>query len=86
MLTSGLRFATRIVHLSFVPVIPGGKPPPKAAAIAAALAIYKIQNKLVKTQINNSFKIRKLNLQNQLRIIQQAWCLVHSPMFLQMQN
>ena len=37
--TSGLRFATRTVHLSFVPVMPGGKPPPKAAAIAAALAI-----------------------------------------------
>ena len=33
VLTSGLRFATRTVHLSFVPVMP------KAAAIAAALAI-----------------------------------------------
>jgi hypothetical protein len=40
VLTSGLRFATRIVHLSFVPVIPGGKSPPKAASIAAALLIY----------------------------------------------
>lgn len=39
-LTSGFRFETRTVHLSFVPLIPGGKPPPKAAAIAAALAIY----------------------------------------------
>lgn len=38
-LTSGFKFDTRTVHLSFVPLIPGGKPPPKAAAIAAALAI-----------------------------------------------
>jgi hypothetical protein len=35
-----LRFATRIVHLSFVPVIPEGKFPPKAASIAAALLLY----------------------------------------------
>jgi len=40
VLTSGLRFDTRTVHLSFVPVIPGGRPPPKAAAMAAAFAIY----------------------------------------------
>jgi hypothetical protein len=40
VLTSGLRFATRIVHLSFVPVIPEGKFPPKAASIAAALLLY----------------------------------------------
>jgi hypothetical protein len=38
-LTSGFKLETRIVHLSFVPLIPGGKPPPKAAAIAAALGI-----------------------------------------------
>lgn len=38
VLTSGLRLETRTVHLSFVPLIPGGKPPAKAAAIAAALA------------------------------------------------
>lgn len=39
-LTSEFRLDTRTVHLSFVPVIPGGKPFPKAAAIAAALPIY----------------------------------------------
>lgn len=37
--TSGFKLETRTVHLSFVPLIPGGKPPPKAAAIAAAFAI-----------------------------------------------
>ena len=36
-LTSVFRLDTKMVHLSFVPVIPGGRPPPKAAAIAAAL-------------------------------------------------
>lgn len=41
VLTSGFKLETRTVHLSLVPLIPGGKPPPKAAAIAAALAIYK---------------------------------------------
>lgn len=46
-LTSGLRFETRSVHLSFVPVIPGGKPPPKAAAMAAALGIYSSKNNSV---------------------------------------
>lgn len=38
-LTSGFRLDTRMVHLSFVPLIPGGKPPPKAAAMAAAFPI-----------------------------------------------
>lgn len=37
IITSVFRFETKIVHLSLVPLIPGGKPPPKAAAIAAAL-------------------------------------------------
>jgi hypothetical protein len=41
-LTSELKFATRIVHLSFVQVIPGGKSPAKAASIAAALLICTI--------------------------------------------
>ena len=40
LLTSGLRFVTRIVQLSFVPVIPKGKSPPKAPSIAWALPIY----------------------------------------------
>lgn len=47
VLTSGLRFATRTLHLSFVPVIPGGKPPPKAVAIAAAFAIYNSKPKYI---------------------------------------
>lgn len=38
-ITSGFRLDTRTVHLSFVPLIPGGKPPPKAAAMAAAFPI-----------------------------------------------
>lgn len=38
-LTSGFRLETRMVHLSLLPFIPGGKPPPNAAAIAAALPI-----------------------------------------------
>jgi hypothetical protein len=38
--TSEFKLVARIVHLSLVPVIPGGKPPPKAAAIAAAFPIY----------------------------------------------
>jgi hypothetical protein len=49
-LTSGLRFETRSVDLSFVPVMPGGKPPPKAAAMAAALGIYNSKK-------NNSEKL-----------------------------
>jgi len=32
--TSGARFEARSVHLSLVPVIPGGRTPPKAAAAA----------------------------------------------------
>lgn len=40
--TSASRLDTSTVHLSLVPLIPGGNPPPKAAAMAAALLpIYK---------------------------------------------
>lgn len=35
-LTSGFRLETKMVHLSLVPLIPGGRPPPNAVAIAAA--------------------------------------------------
>lgn len=38
-LTSASKLDTKIVHATFVPVIPGGKPPPNAAAIVAALPI-----------------------------------------------
>jgi hypothetical protein len=44
-LTSEFKLVARIVHLSLVPVIPGGKPPPKAAAIAAAFPIYIYKKK-----------------------------------------
>lgn len=48
-LTSVFRLDTKMVHLSFVPVIPGGRPPPKAAAIAAALSIcmYKAEPEML---------------------------------------
>jgi len=39
MLTSRLRFDTSTIHLSFVPLIPGGRPPPKAVAMATTFVI-----------------------------------------------
>lgn len=38
--TSGSKLDTRMVHAVLLPDIPGGKPPPNAAAIAAALPIW----------------------------------------------